>query len=120
MDFSIQTIPPSGLKRIYKKIKKDFAPGEYAPYTVLYKKLKKGIQQGFLLYAGAEETAYAVCAGGNPNGFVLISLLAVYPEYRGKGIGTRFIREIKGFTRIKKALSSKWRNPKKQKMRLKE
>lgn len=104
MDFSIQTILPSGFKRIYKKIKQDFAPGEYAPYTVLYRQLKKGIQQGFLLWADGREAAYAVCAAGNRSGFVLISLLAVYPEYRGKGFGTGFIREIKRIYADKKGV----------------
>lgn len=104
MDFSIRAILPSDFKRIYKKIKRDFAPGEYAPYTVLYKQLKKGIQQGFLLYAGGDEAAYAVCAAGHPNGFVLVSLLAVYPEYRGRGFGTEFIRELKKIYTDKKGV----------------
>lgn len=95
---------PSEFKRIYNKIKKDFSPGEYAPYKVLYKQLKKGIQQGFLFYADGIEAAYAVCAAGHRGGFVLISLLAVYPEYRGKGFGTQFIREIKRIYADKKGV----------------
>ena len=94
MNFSVQTILPSWFKRIYKRIKKDFAPGEYAPYTVLYKQLKQGIQQGFLLYADGVEAGYAVCAAGHRGGFVLVSLFAVYPEYRGRGFGSAFLREI--------------------------
>ena len=104
MNFSIETILPSAFKRIYKKIKKDFAPEEYAPYRVLYKQLKKGIQQGYLLFADGREAAYAVCAAAHPNGFVLISLLAVYPEYRGSGFGTEFIREIKEIYADKKGV----------------
>ncbi|MEI6100224.1 MAG: GNAT family N-acetyltransferase [Eubacteriales bacterium] len=82
-------------KRIYKRFKKDFAPGEYAPYFVLHSQILNGIQQCFLFFMDDRESAYAVCAGNHMNEFVLISYLAVYKEYRGAGIGSAFLTEIK-------------------------
>jgi len=104
MNFEIETIKPADFKRIYKHIKKDFSAGEYAPYFVLHMQIINGIQQGFLLFSDGREAAYSVCAGGNPNGFALISLLAVYPEYRGAGIGTAFVEEIKKMYADKKGI----------------
>jgi hypothetical protein len=91
-------------KRIYKQIKKDFAAGEYPPYFVLHRQILNGIQQCFLYIPEGVEKAYAVCAGGHPNGYVLISLLSVLPAYRGLGAGTAFLNKIKENYADKKGL----------------
>lgn len=93
--YGIHRIKDEELVEIYKHIKKDFAPDEYAPYEVLYQQIQKGAQEGMTLYKDEQDVAYAICAGSNPNGFVLISLLAVYEQLRGQGIGSIFLNELR-------------------------
>jgi len=92
---TVNVIEPDELKRIYEHIKKDFPKNEYPPYKILYKQLKKGIQKGFVLLYDGNEVAYSICTQDKNSGFVLISLFAVYEEFRGKGIGSIFIEELK-------------------------
>lgn len=91
----IVPLDPNEFKKIYKRIKKDFAAGEYPPYFVLHRQIITGIQRCFLYVSEGLEKAYAVCAGNHPNEYVLISLFAVYPAYRGTGVGTAFLEKIK-------------------------
>lgn len=97
MKYTMRNIELCELKDIYKRIKQDFAKGEYAPYDVLYQQIQNGAQKGLILQNGKEDVAYAFYAEGKVNGYVLISLLAVYKEYRGKGFGTVFLEEFKLF-----------------------
>jgi GNAT superfamily N-acetyltransferase len=93
--YTVRAIEIRELKNIFKHIRQDFAKGEYAPYTVLKHQLQKGLQDGLVLQKAGKDTAYAICAAGHENGYVLISLLAVYAEFRQKGFGSIFIEEIK-------------------------
>lgn len=98
--YSIRTASEQELKGIYNKIDKDFAANEYAPYEVLYQQIRNGAQESMFLCKDEQDVAYAICASSNPNRYVLISLLAVYEQFRGQGIGTAFL----------KGLSSKYTN----------
>ena len=101
---TVRSIEPSEFKGIYKRIRKDFSPGEHAPYFVLRRDLETGIQKGLLLLDGGSERAYAVCADACENDYVLISLLAVFEEYRGKGYGPVLLEEIKSAYAAKKGI----------------
>lgn len=81
-------------KEIFNRIERDFVPGEYAPYNVLYQQLQKGVQEAWILCEGERNVAYSICAGGHAKGYILISLLAVYDEFRGHGIGSAFLKEL--------------------------
>lgn len=82
------------LKIFYKHIKRDFSRGEYAPYSVLHRQLQENIQEGLVFCEGKEDIAYSICAADNADGYVLISLFAVFDEYRGRGIGSAFIKAL--------------------------
>lgn len=92
--YFIRRMEAAELKGFYKRIKQDFSPGEYAPYSVLYEQLQEGIQEGLVFSEGEHDLAYSICASSHENGYVLISLLAVFPEYRGQGIGTEFMEAL--------------------------
>lgn len=94
MELSLRKIELSEFKSVYKKIKQDFALGEYAPYEVLYQQLKMGIQEGLILLDGEREVAYSICTKAKNNDYVLISLFAVHKEYRGIGYGSAFLKEM--------------------------
>lgn len=95
MKYSIRNIEMTEFKDIYTRIEQDFADGEYPPYDKLYAQLEKGIQKGLFLMEGECQTAYAVCAESESWGYVLISLLAVFKEYRGRGSGTALLEQLK-------------------------
>jgi len=94
MESIIRRMKAEEFSEIYNCIERDFATGEYAPYEVLYQQLQKGVQEGLILCDGERNVAYAICSGGHTNGYVLISLLAVYEEFRGNGIGSTFLKEL--------------------------
>ena len=95
MAYHIRPVNLQEVRDLYINIVNDFAPGEYPPYDVLYKQLEKDIQKGFVLVNDEKDVAYSICTGDSTNSFVLISLLAVYKEYRGKGFGSKFIEVLK-------------------------
>ncbi len=95
MAYDIRPVNLNEVRYLYINIVNDFAPGEYPPYDVLYKQLEKDIQKGFVLVNDEKDVAYSICTGDSTNSFVLISLLAVYKEYRGKGFGSKFIEMLK-------------------------
>ncbi len=95
MAYQIRTINLQEVGDLYINIVNDFAPGEYPPYDVLYKQLEKGIQDGFVLVNDQKDVAYSICTEDSTNSFVLLSLLAVYKEYRGRGFGTEFLKMFK-------------------------
>ncbi|HEX2927959.1 MAG TPA: GNAT family N-acetyltransferase [Ruminiclostridium sp.] len=95
MGHDIRPMRLEELKDIYKRIEDDFASGEYPPYRVLYGQLESDAQTGRILIENGNEVAYSICAEGGTKDFVLISLLAVYREFRGRGFGTAFLEVLK-------------------------
>ena len=93
-EYGIRRMKPSELWGFYKHIEQDFSEDEHAPYAVLYEQLQNGIQEGWVFCDGDRDLAYSICAASNANEFVLVSLLAVYPEYRGRGIGSVFLKAM--------------------------
>lgn len=85
---------PGDMRFIYKSIKRDFKAGEYAPGFVLRRQLEEGVQSGLIMSSEGRDVAYSICAEGRDNGYVLISLLAVFEQFRGRGFGTELLREI--------------------------
>lgn len=94
MAYSTRNIELWELKNIYNRIEQDFAEGEYPPYDKLYKQLEAGMQRGTIFTDEGRDVAYSICAESE-TGYVLLSLLAVYPEYRGKGYGSAFLENLK-------------------------
>ncbi|MCR4435600.1 MAG: GNAT family N-acetyltransferase [Clostridiales bacterium] len=94
-EYFIRRMEVSELKNFYKRIERDFLPEEHAPYQVLYRQLQMGIQEAMVFCEGAQDLAYCVCAAGHAGGYVLISLLAVFEEYRGQGIGSAFLEALR-------------------------
>jgi len=101
---SIRNVEPDELEGIFMHIKNDFALGEYPPYAALHRHLTTGVQKGYILQDRKKDVAYSFCAEGTGNGFVLISLLAVFKEFRGKGYGTAFLDELRHMYTSKKGI----------------
>ncbi len=92
------------LKTFYERIVRDFAQGEYSPYEIIYQHLKNGLQKALIFCEGERDLAYSVCTDDHDNHYVLISLLAVFKQDRGQGIGSAFIKQLSLMYKNKKAL----------------
>lgn len=93
-EYYIRAMVASELKDFYPRIKSDFAAGEYPPMDVLYNHLQEGRQEGFVLSDGTGDLAYSFCAANPDHEYILITLLAVFQQYRGMGIGSTFLNEL--------------------------
>lgn len=88
-DYTVRPMELEQLQRIYQHIVQDFPAGEYPPCDILYRHLQSGTQDAQVFCAGEQVLAYSICAAGSD--YVLISLLAVLPEFRGQGVGSAFL-----------------------------
>ncbi len=94
MNYTIRAIDLHELLDFYTRIIQDFAEGEYPPFDKLYYQLENKIQKGWVFVCDGVDVAYSICAEGENKNYVLISNIAVYSEYRGKGFGTAFIEQL--------------------------
>lgn len=92
------------LRAFYERIERDFSQGEYAPYDILYQHLQNGLQKALIFCEGEQDLAYAVCTDSHDNGYVLVSLLAVFKGYRDQGIGSAFMKRLHLLYQDKQAL----------------
>jgi GNAT superfamily N-acetyltransferase len=91
-EYTIRTMEVGELKRFYQHIKQDFPAGEYPPYEILDRQLRQGLQDGLVYCVGQQDLAYSICAGSSD--YVLLSLMAVLPEFRGKGVGSGLLQAL--------------------------
>jgi GNAT superfamily N-acetyltransferase len=91
----IRKMELSELESFFKHIERDFPPGEYSPYDIVYRQLENENQEALVFSDGEHDLAYAVCAVNHDNNYVLISLFAVFEKYRTRGIGSAFILALK-------------------------
>ena len=82
------------IKAIYNKyMVKDFPPDELKPLSSMMDMLRRGIYDCYGLYEEENLLAYAYLTVLDD--FVLVDYLAVVPELRGSGIGTKLLTELK-------------------------
>lgn len=92
--YAIRRMELDELKVFYERIEQDFSQGEYAPYAILYQHLQNGLQKAMVFCEGEQDLAYSICMDNHDNSYVLISLLAVFKEYREQGIGSAFMKRL--------------------------
>ena len=91
-------------KEIYRKhIVKDFPRGERSSLNNFKKRIINKNEELYIFSENGEEKAYTIIANLN-NNFILISFLAVFEKYRGEGIGTKLLEEIKERFKDKKGI----------------
>lgn len=85
------------LREIYpKSFVRDFPSDELMPFARMEALTQAGIQKAYGLYDGGRLMAYGVfiLAPGSPA--ALLNYFAVEPEFRGRGVGTRALRQLCG------------------------
>ncbi len=88
------------IKAIYNKyMVKDFPPDELKPLSSILDMLRRNIYACYGLFEGEILLAYAYLTVLDD--FVLVDYLAVVPENRGNGIGTKLLSELKGILKDK-------------------
>lgn len=81
-------------KLYYAHMEKDFVPQELRPWHSVKHLTEQGCYDTFACREEGQLVAYAAfarCEAG-----VLLDYFAVVPQLRGKGVGSRFFRELKG------------------------
>lgn len=99
-------------KEIYRKhIVKDFPRGERSSLNNFKKRIINKNEELYVFSENGEEKAYTIIANLD-NNFILISFLAVFEKYRGEGIGTKLLAEIKEKFKAKKGIILEVESPK--------
>ena len=99
----IKKLDIEGAKKLYRNyMEKDFPDDEIPSYKHYVKLIEEGLSIPYTYEENNEEKAYIICV--EKGNFVLLSHLAVLKEYRGQGIGTKLLEEIKAFYKEKQAI----------------
>ena len=92
---TIQKLEIPQLEKLYHAhMEKDFVPQELRPWHSVKRLTEQGCYDTFACREEGQLVAYAAfarCEAG-----VLLDYFAVVPQLRGKGVGSRFFRELKG------------------------
>lgn len=71
----------------------DFPPDELKPLSHMYKMMDEGVCRAFAFFEGDEMLSYFFLC--EQDGFSLVDYLAVNPQKRGQGIGTKTLNKLK-------------------------
>lgn len=97
-------------KNLYRRhIIKDFPREERRSLNKFKKRITKGQEEVYIYEENGQEKAYIIIA--DLDNYVLVSFLAVFEEYRGEGIGTKLLKEIKANFSNKKGILLEVENP---------
>ncbi|HHZ05281.1 MAG TPA: GNAT family N-acetyltransferase [Clostridiales bacterium] len=92
----IKNISYADFKRLSKdKIHRDFPPDEIREIHGIKKLYKKGLYSCSVMYSGEKMVAYGCFIRNDFTQGVLLDYLAVEPEYRGTGVGSSFLCEVR-------------------------
>ncbi len=98
-------------KVLYRKhIIKDFPREERNSLNKFKKRVTKGKEEVYIYEENGIEKAYTIIAV--LNNYVMMTFLAVFKEFRGEGIGTKLLKEIKDNFSNKKGILLEVEDPK--------
>ncbi len=107
----LRAIDAAELDNLYgSHIEADFPSQERPSLSALRRHVREGLQEVLLLSDGKEDWAYASVA--EANGIAFITLLAVFPEMRGGGIGSLLMELLKVRYADRRALLLETEDPK--------
>jgi len=93
-NYHLRVMRPEELKALYKNhIELDFPSAERPNLRAMHRHVAQGLQDFWLIADGEMDAGYAICARFGRA--ILVTLLSIYPERRGKGLGTRLLSLLK-------------------------
>ena len=92
---NLRKISEHEYEELYSHMKRDF-PGDHelAPFSSIKRNLDNKIYDGIFLTENAADIGYALITAPDDLKFALINYFAVYPQYRSKGYGSEFLKNI--------------------------
>lgn len=97
-------------KDLYRKhIIKDFPREERTTLNKFKKRITRGQEDVYVYKEEGKEKAYIIVAV--LNNYIMVTFLAVFEEYRGEGIGTKLLKEIRDNFSNKKGILLEVENP---------
>lgn len=90
----LRALDESQLDALYEvRIGPDFPSVERPNLAAMHRHMQNDLQTIWVMTDGTRDAAYAVCA--RAKGIILVTLLAVYKEMRGGGIGTTLLNLLR-------------------------
>lgn len=90
----LRDILPGEYAALYSHMKRDFPPNELPPFSAVKRNLRKRGYEGFFLTCSGMDAGYVLVTAPCGNEFALLQFFAVYPEMRGSGLGSGFLKII--------------------------
>lgn len=91
--FILRELCEKTLPALYSlRMQADFPSNERPNLPALCRHVREGLQRVYLLEQAGEPVAYAVVA--EASGVALVTMLAVYPERRGDGVGSEMVMQL--------------------------
>ncbi len=97
-ELSLRQLSRKQVREVYReRMKEDFPRTELKPLMMIERSIQKGIYECLGMFEGDKITAYVYFV--RTNRIYLVDYLAVYPEYREKGYGTRMLEKLQEYLR---------------------
>ena len=92
MDLTMRRLESGEVTEIYERhMVRDFPKSELKPLALILEKMEKGLYVPYGLLDGQERIGYAFFGRGRNTGYLLLDYLAVFPQFRSGGYGTRLL-----------------------------
>lgn len=94
----LRTLDAGQVKEIYDTyMTMDFPKSELPPVNTFFERMERGIYECLGLYEDGSLKAYGYFTKNEARGYLLLDFLAVCPQYRSGGYGSRFLQMVKGY-----------------------
>ena len=93
---TIRRASSNELPELLSYLKLDFPMRERIPAPLIQNAVRSAIMEPLFLLEDGEAVGYAICQIAASRPYVLIHYFAIFPQYRDKGIGGRFLQIIAG------------------------
>ncbi len=94
----LRVLDAGQVKEIYDTyMTTDFPKSELPPVEAFFERLERGIYECLGLYEDGALRAYGYFTRNDERGYMLLDFLAVCPEYRSGGYGSKFLQMVKEY-----------------------
>lgn len=91
---NIRPMSHDEVESVYAHVKRDFPPIEYPPLKKMKVHFANSAVEGHLYASNEKSAAYAFMLKAEEISRIMLFLYAVEPGLRGKGVGSKFLKEL--------------------------